>query len=71
MHFRTLMHVKTAPSKNAFSEHWCTSKLFPQKMHFRRWVLKDSNRWLLIKKLAYEYYKKNDVELNYYQFSLQ
>ena len=32
--------------------------LLPQKMHFRTWMFKDSNRWLLIKKLAYKYYWK-------------
>ena len=31
---------------------------FKKKMHFRTWMLKDSSRRLLIKKLAYKYYQK-------------
>ena len=73
MHFRTWVLFKTAPLKNAFqnigthcncslknciSEIQYILKLLPQKMNFRTWVLKYSNNWLLIIKLAYKYYRK-------------
>ena len=44
--------------KKYISEQGCISKLVPQKLHFKTWMLKDSDRWLLPEKLSYIYYQK-------------
>ena len=50
MHFRTLVHIKTAPSKNAF-----------QNMDAQRFQQAITN-----KKVSLQILLKNDVELKYY-----